>query len=213
MTRKIGIYALCVVMISQALAGCAGMTEQQKGTATGAGIGAVVGGIAGGLIGGDWKGAAIGAATGAVVGGLVGWGIGEYRARKVKEGQQAAMEKGWTPQQGVVAKIDGSEAKPIQLKPGDQIVLQTQYTVLAPPEQGEVNVKEVRTIFFNNKALHRFEQTSKLSSGTYLTEQPLTLPTDAATGKYTVTTLVEPVVEKATKDQDTIAFTVQPVKK
>ncbi len=46
------------------LAGCAGMTHQEKGTATGA----VVGGVAGNVMGGGVLGTAAGAAVGGVIG-------------------------------------------------------------------------------------------------------------------------------------------------
>lgn len=46
------------------LGGCAGMTHQEKGTATGA----VVGGVAGNVLGGGL----VGTAAGAVVGGVIG---------------------------------------------------------------------------------------------------------------------------------------------
>lgn len=47
-----------------ALGGCAGMTRQEQGTATGA----VIGGVAGNVIGGG----VLGTAAGAVVGGVIG---------------------------------------------------------------------------------------------------------------------------------------------
>lgn len=47
-----------------ALAGCAGMTAQEKGTATGAVVGGVVGNVLGGGI--------IGTGAGAAVGGVIG---------------------------------------------------------------------------------------------------------------------------------------------
>ena len=46
------------------LGGCAGMTQQEKGTAIGAGVGGVAGNILGGGL--------LGTAAGAVVGGVVG---------------------------------------------------------------------------------------------------------------------------------------------
>jgi len=46
------------------LGGCAGMTHQEQGTATGA----VIGGVAGNVIGGG----VLGTAAGAVVGGVIG---------------------------------------------------------------------------------------------------------------------------------------------
>ncbi len=46
------------------LGGCAGMTAQEKGTATGA----VIGGVAGSVVGGGVLGTAAGAAVGGVIG-------------------------------------------------------------------------------------------------------------------------------------------------
>ena len=46
------------------LGGCAGMTHQEKGTATGA----VIGGVAGNVLGGGVLGTAAGAAVGGVIG-------------------------------------------------------------------------------------------------------------------------------------------------
>ena len=149
-------------------------------------------------------GAAIGAAGGAVIGGLIGWQVGEYRARKIKSADEAKATHGYTPQQGVVAKIDDAAAAPKQLKPGDQTVLKAQYTVLAPPEQGPVKVKETRTIYFDGQRLGRLEKNSEVTAGTYESEHLLKIPNDAAEGNYTVTTLVEPVaVVKAVGDQAT----------
>jgi SH3 domain-containing protein/YmgG-like glycine-zipper protein len=211
MGKKLGIFALCFLLVSQGLAGCADMTEQQKDTATGAGIGAVVGGVLGGVIGhkNPLAGVAVGAAAGALVGGLIGWKVGEYKMEKVKDAGQSAAAKEYKPEQGVVAKIENTAAAPQQLKPGDQVVLQTEYTVLSPPDKGEVKVKEVRTIIFNSQELGRLEKDSTLSAGTYTSQHKVTLPSDAAQGTYTVATLVEPVgVEKATNARATTAFVV-----
>ncbi len=211
MSKRLGILVLCFLLVSQGLTGCAGMTEQEKDTATGAGIGAVVGGVLGGVIGKNnpAAGIAIGAAAGALVGGLIGWKVGEYRMEKVKDAGQSAGAQNYKPEQGVVARIETTAAAPHQLKPGDQVILQTQYTVLSPPDKGDVKVKEVRTILFNNQELGRLEKDSTLSAGTYSSQYPLTLPADAAEGTYTVATLVQPVaVDKATTAQATTAFVV-----
>src|SRR5207249_2293900 len=141
---------------------------------------------------------------------VTAWMIGAYSARQTRNVQQAALLHNYQAGQGVVAKIDLTEAAPNQLKPGDQIVLQTEYTVLTPPQQGQVTVKEVRTVYFNSQQLHQFEKTSQLSSGTYVTEQPLILPKDAPPGRYTVTTLIQPVaVDKSSNDQADTAFLVR----
>jgi len=212
MARTAAVHGLCFLILVQTLSGCAGMTDQQKSTATGAGAGAVLGAAIGALAGGKNPavGAAVGAAAGAVAGGLIGWKIGEYRAQKLKSAQQAAASHDYSPQQGIVAKIENTAATPQQLKPGDEIVLRTEYTVMTPPDKGPVKVKEVRTVLFNNQELVRLMKESDLSAGTYASEHPLTLPRDAAEGSYTVKTTVEPVAtDKALADQGLAAFMVQ----
>jgi osmotically inducible lipoprotein OsmB len=63
MMRQYWISAVAAVILV-ATGGCAGMTAQEKGTATGA----VVGGVAGNVMGGGLLGTAAGAAVGGVVG-------------------------------------------------------------------------------------------------------------------------------------------------
>jgi predicted lipid-binding transport protein (Tim44 family) len=207
MKRDAGILALSLILLVQTIAGCA--TEEQTGAAVGTGIGAGVGALVGGLLGGQ-QGALIGAGAGAVVGAVAGWKIGEYHARQTRTSQQAAAAYESTAHQGVVAKIEQTDATPNQLNPGDQLVLQKEYTVLTPAQQGQVTVKEVRTIYFNNEQLHQFEQTKTMSGGTYITDVSLVLPKDTPKGRYTVTTLIEPIaVEKTTTDKADTGFRVR----
>lgn len=63
-TRSSSVIAISVLVLSTVLAGCAGMTTREKGTATGA----VIGGVAGNVIGGGLLGTAAGAAVGGVIG-------------------------------------------------------------------------------------------------------------------------------------------------
>jgi osmotically inducible lipoprotein OsmB len=58
------ISAAVLLLTALGLGGCAGMTHQEKGTATGAAIG----GVAGNIIGGGLLGTAAGAAVGGVIG-------------------------------------------------------------------------------------------------------------------------------------------------
>jgi len=68
-----------VIVLSATLFSCATMqTNQEKGTAVGAGTGAAVGAILGQLIGGDTKSTLIGAGIGTAIGGLAGNQAGKY---------------------------------------------------------------------------------------------------------------------------------------
>ncbi len=61
--RKSSVSAVAAAVLI-GLGGCAGMTQQEKGTAIGAGVGGVAGNVIGGGI--------LGTAAGAVVGGVIG---------------------------------------------------------------------------------------------------------------------------------------------
>jgi osmotically inducible lipoprotein OsmB len=65
LTQRISILVPAAIVIATlGLAGCAGMTAQERGTATGAAVGGVAGNILGGGI--------LGTAAGATVGGVIG---------------------------------------------------------------------------------------------------------------------------------------------
>jgi outer membrane protein OmpA-like peptidoglycan-associated protein len=92
---------LCLAAL--ALAGCANMSEREKGTATGAAIGAAAGAVLSSATGGK-------AGTGAVVGGAVGAIAGNVWSKRMEE-KRAAMEQ-QTKGTGIeVAKTDDNQLK------------------------------------------------------------------------------------------------------
>lgn len=209
---RLGGGLVCLAFALQALGGCAEMSTEQKGAATGAGLGAIVGAVAGGLA--DKKnpgqGAVIGATAGALVGGVAGWAVGAYKVRQVKPRDEAATAIHYTPQQGVVTKIDRIAATPQQLKPGDQLTVQSQYTVVGPPQNNQVRVREVRTVYYNDQPLTELPARElTLAQGTTEVQSSLTLPPDAADGNYRMLTTVEPVaVPNPQRNQASTAFVV-----
>jgi outer membrane protein OmpA-like peptidoglycan-associated protein len=78
---RIGVVGMAVA----ALAGCANMTETQRGTATGAAIGAATGAVLSSATGGK-------AGTGAVIGGAVGAVAGNMWSKNMEE-KRRAMEQ------------------------------------------------------------------------------------------------------------------------
>jgi outer membrane protein OmpA-like peptidoglycan-associated protein len=82
---KIKTTSLCILATTALLAGCANMSEREKGTAQGAAIGAVSGAVLSSATGGK-------AGTGAVVGGAIG-AVGGNLWSKRMEDKRAAMEK------------------------------------------------------------------------------------------------------------------------
>ena len=77
MTTRKPLRLGAVLVLGLGLAGCAGMTENQRATATGAGIGALGGAAIGSLSGNAGWGALIGAG----VGGASGYAISSSRQR------------------------------------------------------------------------------------------------------------------------------------
>ncbi len=89
MHKKITVNSLVLVLgVTVGMAGCANMSETQKGTAKGAGIGAGVGAVVGAIAGGG-RGAAIGAAVGAGAG-AIGGNVWSKRMEKQKQDMEAA---------------------------------------------------------------------------------------------------------------------------
>jgi outer membrane protein OmpA-like peptidoglycan-associated protein len=76
---------LVAVLACAALAGCANMSETEKGTATGAAIGAAAGAVLGSATGGK-------AGTGAVIGGAIGAVAGNVWSKKMED-KRVAMER------------------------------------------------------------------------------------------------------------------------
>jgi len=84
-------------MAALLLSGCAGMTNREKTTATGAGLGALTGWIIGHQSGNDAEGALIGAAAGSAV----GYGAGTAQQNQNVRENQIAQQYYDAGQQGV----------------------------------------------------------------------------------------------------------------
>jgi plastocyanin len=127
---------------------------------------------------------------------------------RVTGGADAYAAYHYRPDQGIVLKVEQSTAEPAALRPGAEINLRVTYTVLAPRDSQPVKVREIRTLRYGNQDLRRLEKDVTVSTGTYSSEHRLSVPSDAAEGSYTVTTLVEiPAVTQA-RGEVSSAFSV-----
>ncbi len=79
------IALISTAVLALGLAGCAGQTKQQQGTAVGAGVGAGVGAILGQAIGGNRQATLLGAGIGAALGGVAGNQVGRYMDMQEQE--------------------------------------------------------------------------------------------------------------------------------
>jgi hypothetical protein len=130
---------------------------------------------------------------------------------RLRSSQDAARVYNYRAQQGIVIKIERTSVSPSALRAGEQVVMEAQYTLLIPPDSGQVKIREIWIIRFASSELGRMEKDSLLGSGTYTSQQKLKLPEDAPTGNYLLTTRIDvPQAGKVTTDQASAALVVRP---
>ena len=185
--------------------GCATVTEEHKGAATGAGIGAATGAVAGALIAGEGsrtKGAIIGGLAGALLGGV----IGNYTVDKKKTAQETTDKYEYQPSAGIVVRIENASVTPALSSPGATVKLEATYAVMAPSSNTQVNITESREVTLNGQLVGNPEVNVTHNAGTYQTSIPLILPADAKKGTYRVITTIK---TDSGKDARESSFTVQ----
>jgi len=127
---------------------------------------------------------------------------------RVKAGTEVFAVYQYRPDQGIVLKVERGTAEPATLRPGAEVNLRVTYTVLAPGDAKPQRVKEIRTVRYGNQDLRRLEKEVTVSSGTYASEHRLTIPSDAAEGSYSVTTIVEIPSSALARGEVSSAFSV-----
>jgi uncharacterized protein YcfJ len=188
-------------------------------TAAGAGVGAAGGAVVGGLAGGT-KGAVIGGLVGALAGGV----IGNYVERQEATPQTIPQTTPTLPSTvgttvgvpgptvprtttngAAVVRVDQVQVQPALLRPGDTVNLNATYTILSPSEQ-LVAVRETREVRLNGELVANPAVEVARQTGTYSSALPITLPANARTGRYEVTTTV---VSGDRQSSSTTSFSVQ----
>lgn len=115
--RNITPFILVLVVGSMTLAGCASLSNTEKGAAVGAGAGAVIGGAIGAATGGTAKGAIIGAVVGGAAGAVIGQQMDKQAAKLEEELEDAEIERVGegiqvTFNSGILFGFDSSELRP-----------------------------------------------------------------------------------------------------
>jgi hypothetical protein len=211
MTRKLLAMAL-VVVFAVSLAGCVtegGYYSPERsagagalgGAATGAAIGSIIGAATGSAATGAW----IGAAAGGVLGGVGGYLYAEHRNSEIRSSQAAAQAYNYQGQ-GNVVSVDNATASPSTVRPGQQVNLGMNYTILTPGNT-PVSVTLMREIRFNGQMVGSpYQTTVTNSNGSYTDNVSYALPNNATRGTYTVTSRV--MSSYGTSQRDAY-FTVQ----
>ncbi|CAM5795708.1 OmpA family protein [Rhizobacter fulvus] len=118
MPVRLGALALAALLT----AGCADMSERQKGTAVGAGVGAGVGAVLGSATGGK-------AGTGAVIGGALGAVAGNLWSKRMED-RRNAMEQAT---RGTNVEVTRTENNELKLNIPNDISFDTGSAAIKPP--------------------------------------------------------------------------------
>jgi len=193
MTRK-WLAIACVVFFAVSLAGCvtdSGYYDPARsagagalgGAATGAALGAIIGAASGNAATGAWIGAAAGGTLGLVGGAL----YASHRNSEIRSSQAAAQAYNYQGQ-GNVVSVDRATASPGMARPGQQIMLGVDYTILTP-ENVPVSATLVREIRYQGSLVGSpYQTTVSNANGSYNDTVTYSLPGNATPGVYTVVT-------------------------
>lgn len=154
-----------------------------------AGLGAGVGALAGGLIGHQSGHALEGAAIGALVGGVTGLIAHDIKARKMRSKAETEAAYNYVPAQGEMLTLERSEVLPATLRPGEMAEASIQYAILGGG--GGLQVSEQRSLMQGDRMIadvstHNFTR----EDGTWVSTQPVRLPSNLSPGQYTIVTTV-----------------------
>ncbi len=189
MYRKI-ISIIAILTFLAGFFGCASLTEEHKGAATGAGVGAATGAVAGALLGSKGSKtemAILGGLAGALAGGL----IGHYAYDQKRTRDETAQKYNYEPSQGKLLRIEDVSVVPAAARPGDTIEMRMTYALLGVGSGKEADISEIREIRYAGEMYGRPQINVSRADGTYSTSIPITLPYDAKKGKYNVITTVQ----------------------
>ena len=211
MTRK-WLAIAGVVLLVVSLAGCvteSGYYDPARsagaGALGGAATGAAIGSIIGAATGHAGTGAWVGAAAGGVLGGVGGALYASHRNSEIRSAQAAAQANNYQGQ-GNVVSVDNVTASPSTVRPGQQVNLGMNYTILTPANT-PVSVTLVREIRYQGNLVGSpYQTTVSNANGSYNDNVTYSLPNNATPGVYTVTSRV--MSSYGTSQRDA-SFTVQ----
>ncbi len=189
MFRKI-ISVTLILTFLMGVFGCASVTEEHKGAATGAGIGAATGAVAGALLGSEGSKTEM-AILGGLVGALAGGAIGHYAYDQKRTKEETAKKYNYDSSQGNMIRIENLSVAPTTAKPGDTVELKMTYALLGVGAGKQVNISEIREIRYEGEIFGKPQVNVSRADGTYVSSIPLTLPNDAKKGKYNIIATVQ----------------------
>lgn len=212
-----------IVMVCFLTVSCASMSATMAEnpalcTITGAvlvgGLGAVLGALGGGK-----KGAAIGAGAGAAAGALVAaaycFKMGPFESREVKGYEETRSATNYQADQGDVVQITRYSLTPAAIAPGNLVVLNATYSVMAPNPNQEVPITETRILKRFNPAKKTYEELGRVDTpvtvkpGTRQADGKFPVPSGTPVGQYVVVLVVTKDRQRDAKELPLIVTTNQ----
>jgi hypothetical protein len=199
MVRGVFVILLSVALVTAGL-GCASTnpdgTPNTAGSTAGGAIGgallgAALGAIIGAATGNVARGAVIGAIAGATAGAIGGFAYAKHEEKVLRDRQAAEAMYKYQAEQGQKVIIEGLEVAPTTVTNGDEVALNTNFTVLTGNDE-PVDTTITQTITSEGKTVGKpFEDKSTHKSGSYGVSYSTKIPDKAAEGKYTLATRVQ----------------------
>ena len=192
MSTRSRIALAAAISTAVLVTGCA-TTQEGHEQAIGASIGCVAGGILAGVITRDARYAAAGCAAGAALGfGVVK--VQQYNAMQART-SDADMHRYRksdpdfyglnTPVTTAAVKVRSATATPATIRPGSMILAKTDYSVVAPANQGSVSVTESWILKKDGKTLADAPLApQQRMTGGWATSAEVPIPANAPTGTY-----------------------------
>jgi hypothetical protein len=181
--NKVKLKLIACIASGTLLTGCASM-EQSAGLAT---LGCAGVGVLTGIL---TKNAGAGAGAGAGCLALAGVAIYNYHSQQVRTAEQDQQLYGYAaPINSTEVKIRNAAASPEMVRPGDDVNISMDYSVMAPNGMSNINVQETSVLKKDGKVLttlndrpisrtlggqssaFAFKVPGKLPPGTYVVEQ------------------------------------------
>ncbi|MCK5863486.1 MAG: hypothetical protein KAH38_13430 [Candidatus Hydrogenedentes bacterium] len=153
------------------------------------GLGAGLGAVAGGIIGAQSGHALEGAAIGGVIGGVGGLIAHDIKARRMRSKAETETAYNYTPVQGEMLTLERTEVLPATVRPGEMADASIQYALLGAA--AGIQVSEQRSLKQGDRMIadistHNFTR----DDGTWVSSQPIRLPSNLNPGQYTIVTTV-----------------------
>lgn len=188
--RKLVAAAILPVLM---IGGCATQQGNDQLMGAGAGMvgGAALGCLTGFLAGGNAGGCATGAAIGAAVGAVTGWGavkVSQYQASQVRSVQEDQQVYGLTKSVNATQiKINKGTSNPKMVKPGDSVLLFTDYSVQLPANMTSTQVSESWILKKDGNVLAELPPQNNLrTAGGWNADATIPIPTNAEPGTYVI---------------------------